>query len=68
MLKNISVLNFITIIFVVLKLCNVIHWNWVLVLLSTIINIGVWVLVYSIIGIVKLIEYIKSNKFKGESK
>lgn len=61
MLKNISVLNFITIIFVVLKLCNVIHWSWVLVLLPTIINIGVWVLIYSIIGIVKLIEYIKQT-------
>lgn len=61
MLKDISILNFITIIFVVLKLCNVIHWNWVLVLLPTIINIGVWVLVYSIIGIVKLVEYKKSN-------
>ena len=36
---NYSILHSLTIIFVILKLCNIIDWGWILVLLPSIIKI-----------------------------
>ena len=36
---NYSILHSLTIIFVILKLCNVIDWKWIIVLLPSIIKI-----------------------------
>lgn len=36
---NYSILHSLTIIFVVLKLCNIIDWGWIIVLLPSIIKI-----------------------------
>ena len=41
---KIGFLNLLTIIFVVLKLTELIHWSWWLVLLPTLINVGIGVL------------------------
>lgn len=36
---NYSILHSLTIIFVILKLCNIIDWGWIIVLLPSIIKI-----------------------------
>lgn len=36
---NYSILHSLTIIFVILKLCNIINWGWIIVLLPSIIKI-----------------------------
>lgn len=38
---NYSILHSLTIIFVVLKLCNIIDWRWIIVLLPSIIKITI---------------------------
>ena len=46
--KGISVslpLGNFAIVFIVLKLCNVIDWSWWLVLLPILIPIGIWLLI-----------------------
>ena len=46
--KGISVslpLGNLAIVFIVLKLCNVIDWSWWLVLLPILIPIGIWLLI-----------------------
>ncbi|MEG0898474.1 MAG: transmembrane Fragile-X-F protein [Oscillospiraceae bacterium] len=43
--NEIGFLNVLTLIFVVLKLVEVINWSWWLVLLPTIINIGIMILI-----------------------
>ena len=48
----------LTIVFIVLKLLNVINWNWFLVLLPEIIAIAIYVIVVIII----LIQYRSINK------
>ena len=50
---NYSILHSLTIIFVILKLCNVINWSWFLILLPSIIN---WVLILILILIVVIIK------------
>ena len=46
--KGISVslpLGNLAIVFIILKLCNVIDWSWWLVLLPILIPIGIWLLI-----------------------
>lgn len=43
-ISGLSLPNLLTIIFVVLKLCKVITWKWVFVLLPTIISAGLTVI------------------------
>lgn len=38
---NFSILHILTIIFIVLKLCNIIDWKWIIVLLPSIIKITI---------------------------
>lgn len=38
---NFSMLHILTIIFIVLKLCNIIDWKWIIVLLPSIIKITI---------------------------
>ena len=53
--KGLGLLNILTIIFVIAKICGVITWSWWLVLLPTIINIGLTIVVWLIILIVVII-------------
>ena len=41
---NFSILHILTIIFIVLKLCNIIDWKWILVLLPSIIKITIFLI------------------------
>lgn len=47
----ISFVSLLQLAFIILKLCNVINWNWVLVMLPFIISGGIWLLFF-IIGLV----------------
>lgn len=38
---NFSILHILTMIFIVLKLCNIIDWKWIIVLLPSIIKITI---------------------------
>jgi len=42
--KGIGFCSLLTIVFIVLKLCNVIDWAWVWVLFPTILSVGLWVI------------------------
>ena len=46
----------VTIVFIVLKLCNVIGWSWWLVMLPSIIEIGISLIVIIILFIIGLIQ------------
>ena len=41
---NFSILHILTIIFIVLKLCNIIDWKWIIVLLPSIIKITIFLI------------------------
>ena len=41
---NFSILHVLTIIFIVLKLCNIIDWKWIIVLLPSIIKITIFLI------------------------
>ena len=53
--KGLGLLNILTIIFVIAKICGAITWSWWLVLLPTIINVGLSILVWLVIFILLLI-------------
>lgn len=53
--KGLGLLNILTIIFVIAKICGAITWSWWLVLLPTIINVGLSILVWLVIFVVLLI-------------
>ena len=50
--KGLGLLNILTIIFVIAKICGAITWSWWLVLLPTIINVGLSILVWLVILVV----------------
>lgn len=39
------IINILQVIFVILKLCRVINWSWLVVLIPLWIQLGVWVIV-----------------------
>lgn len=41
---NFSILHILTMIFIVLKLCNIIDWKWIIVLLPSIIKITIFLI------------------------
>lgn len=49
---KIGFLNALTLIFIILKLCGIISWSWLLVLLPTIIAVGIWVVVVIIMLVI----------------
>lgn len=53
--RGLGLLNILTIIFVIAKICGAITWSWWLVLLPTIINVGVTILVWLVILVVVII-------------
>ena len=53
--KGLGLLNILTIIFVIAKICGAITWSWWLVLLPTIINVGLTILVWLVIFVVVII-------------
>lgn len=53
--RGLSLLNILTIIFVIAKICGAITWSWWLVLLPTIINVGLTILVWLVVLIVVVI-------------
>lgn len=46
---GIGVIGILQIVFITLKLCNVISWSWFLVLLPTIISVGLVVLLFLVV-------------------
>ena len=53
---NYSILHILTIVFVILKLCNIIDWRWIMVLLPSIIDIALCLIALIIFKIIVLIE------------
>lgn len=53
---NIKLSTLLTIIFIVLKLCNLITWSWWWVISPILIKIGLWVLVFLLLAIVKFLN------------
>lgn len=54
-MKNIGILNLLTLIFILLKVLHVITWSWFLVLLPTIISFGLGIITLVVILIIALI-------------
>lgn len=53
----------LTIVFLVLKLCNVINWAWVFVFMPIIVNVGIWVLLLVIyVAVLIITTLVKRNK------
>lgn len=50
------------IVFLILKLCNVIHWSWVWVTAPLWITVGIVIIICVIVGIINGIERHKMNK------
>lgn len=46
----------LTIVFIVLKLCNVINWNWFWVLSPLIFSAALWILLFVIVMIIALLN------------
>lgn len=53
---KIGILNTLTILFVILKLCGAISWSWLLVLLPTIIALGITIIISVILLILEIME------------
>ena len=51
-----NILHILTIVFVILKLCDIIDWRWVMVLLPSIIDIALCLIALIIFKIIVLIE------------
>ena len=51
-----NMLHILTIVFVILKLCNIIDWRWIMVLLPSIIDIALCLIALIIFKIIVLIE------------
>ena len=53
--NGVNYLHILTLIFVVLKLCGVINWKWIFVLMPSLISIGLTIFIIAIILIVAVI-------------
>ena len=53
---NFNMLHILTIVFVILKLCDIIDWRWIMVLLPSIIDIALCLIALIIFKIIVLIE------------
>ena len=51
-----NILHILTIVFVILKLCDIIDWRWIIVLLPSIIDIALCLIALIIFKIIVLIE------------
>ena len=51
-----NILHILTIVFVILKLCDIIDWKWIMVLLPSIIDIALCLIALIIFKIIVLIE------------
>lgn len=51
-----NMLHILTIVFVILKLCDIIDWRWIMVLLPSIIDIALCLIALIIFKIIVLIE------------
>jgi hypothetical protein len=52
----------LTIVFITLKLCNVIDWSWWWVLSPSLISIGIGLLIIAGIGVLALYQYISDKR------
>ena len=59
---GIGFVGVLQIVFIVLKLCGVINWNWWLVLLPAIIWLGIYCLIFIIVVIVAFIQTLIENR------
>ena len=57
--SGIGVLGVTQIVFIILKLVNVVDWTWVQVFIPTFISVGITVLALVVVGI----EYFFSNRY-----
>jgi len=53
--NGINYLHILTLIFVVLKLCGVINWKWIFIIMPSLISIGLTILIIAIILIIAVI-------------
>lgn len=56
---GIGFFGLLQIVFIILKLCGVITWSWVKVLIPLWIGLGIWALILLIGGIALLIAWLK---------
>lgn len=54
--SSVTTATLVTIVFIVLKLCNVIGWSWWLVLLPALIEIGITLILFILGFIAAMIE------------
>lgn len=59
--KGLGLTSILTIIFVIAKLFGVIEWSWWLVFTPVFISLGVFILIFGILGILALIDYKNGN-------
>lgn len=55
--RGLGVLGVLQIIFIVLKVTNLITWSWWLVLLPIWISIGGWILLLVVLGIIAVVAF-----------
>ena len=53
--NGVNYLHILTLIFVVLKLCGVINWKWIYIIMPSLISIGLTIFIIAIILIVAVI-------------
>lgn len=56
-----AICTLLTIVFLILKLTHVIDWSWILIVLPTLINVGLFVLAFIVICVCILVGYIKDK-------
>lgn len=59
-----GVLEFLTVVFIVLKLVGVIDWSWVQVFIPVYISIGIYLIWAIFIGSITSITFKYTNKYK----
>lgn len=53
--NGVNYLHILTLIFVTLKLCNVINWKWIFVIMPSLISIGLTIFIIIMILIIAII-------------
>lgn len=53
--NGVNYLHILTLIFVVLKLCGIINWKWIFIIMPSLISIGLTIFIIAIILIIAVI-------------
>ena len=62
--SSIGLIEILQIVFIILKLCNVITWKWVFVLMPLIVQCGIVALVLLVPGVYLIASALKSKRGK----